>query len=214
MNLHSFTFNPFQENMYILWDDTKETVIVDPGCYNASDQKQVATFVEQNDLNVVALLNTHCHIDHIFGNAFVVERFNVPFYMHEKDLPVLQSGQQTSMMYGLNYDTSPNPKSYLVEGEDFSFGETTLKIRFTPGHSPGSVCFIHHESKTVIGGDVLFKQSVGRTDLPGGDSATLINSIRTELFTLSDDFTVHSGHGPETTIGFEKQYNPFLNGTY
>ncbi len=210
IQIKSFTFNPFQENTYVLYDETRACVVIDPGCYDASEQMQLSGFIKDNDLNVVKLVNTHCHIDHIFGNNYIKSTYDVPFYYHEKDRSVLESGVSSAMLYGLNYDPSPEADEYLVEGTTLTFGSSSLDIVFTPGHSPGSVCFIARDEKFVIGGDVLFQLSIGRTDLPGGDYDTLINSIRNELFTLPDDFVVHSGHGPLTNIGFEKQHNPFL----
>ena len=214
IHLHRFTFNPFQENTYVVWDDTLDCVIVDPGCSNATEQMELCTFIAGHDLKPVKLINTHCHIDHILGNAFCVQKFNIPFYMHKLDLPVLDSGTSTSMMYQIPYEVSPRPTDYLKEGNPLTFGDSEMDIVFTPGHSPGSITFIAQKEKFIIAGDVLFRHSVGRVDLPGGDKDVLMKSIEEELLTLDDDFLVYSGHGPETTIGHEKQYNPFLNGTY
>lgn len=214
IEMQRFTFNPFSENTYVLWDDSMECVIIDPGCYNHSEQVELKSFIESNGLKPVYLLNTHCHIDHIFGNAYCKRTFNIPFLMHKSDLPVLESGLVSSKLYGLSYEESPEPDQFISEGETIKFGHSVLDIVFTPGHSPGSVCFIAHSNKLVIGGDVLFQQSIGRTDLPGGNTETLLNSIRTELFTLPDEYTVFPGHGPETQIGFEKANNPFLNGSF
>jgi hydroxyacylglutathione hydrolase len=214
IHLHRFTFNAFQENTYVVWDDTLDCLIVDPGCSNATEQMDLCTFIAGHNLKPVQLINTHCHIDHILGNSFCVQKYNIPFYMHELDLPVLDSGTPTAMMYQIPYDTSPRPTAYLKEGINLKFGESELEIVFTPGHSPGSISFIAREEKFVISGDVLFRHSVGRVDLPGGDKDVLLKSIEEQLLTLPAEFLVYSGHGPETTIGHEKKYNPFLNGTY
>lgn len=210
IEIKRFTFNPFQENSYVLWDETKECVIIDPGCYDASEQMQLSSFIANQELKPVQLLNTHCHIDHIFGNRYVKDKYNIPFYHHQKDEVVLKSGETSAKLYGLSYDESPEAEGYIKEGEQIQFGNSTLDIVFTPGHSPGSVCFISHPDKFVIGGDVLFRESIGRYDLPGGDLPTLLNAIRTQLFTLPEDFTVHPGHNEETTIGHEKTNNPFF----
>ncbi len=210
IQVKQFTFNPFQENTYVLWDETNDCVIIDPGCYDATEQMELNSFIKDNELEPVKLLNTHCHIDHIFGNAYCKETYKIPFVFHEKDLPVLESGAQTALLYGLKYEKSPEADEYISEGEKLSFGQSELDIVFTPGHSPGSVCFIARAEAFVIGGDVLFQQSIGRTDLPGGDHQTLLNSIRNELFVLPDHFKVYSGHGVLTTVGDEKMYNPFL----
>lgn len=210
IQIERFTFNPFQENTYILYDASSDCVIIDPGCYDAGEEQELVDFIHANDLNPVKVVNTHCHIDHVFGNAFCVRNFKIPLWFHKKEIPVLESGDKTAMMYALRYHTSPEADNFLQEGQKLKWGKSEMDIVFTPGHSPGSVCFIGRKEKMVIGGDVLFQMSIGRTDLPGGDHQTLLDSIRRELFTLPDDFTVHPGHGPSTTIGFEKEHNPFL----
>ena len=210
MNIQAFTFNPFSENTYILYDETKECVIIDPGCSNEHERQELADFIKEEELKPVKLLNTHCHIDHVFGNSFVAKNYNVQLEIHEKDLEVLHSLPQVSHLYGLNAEESVEPSGFLNEGDVVKFGNSSLEILFTPGHSPGSICFVAREDKFVIGGDVLFYGSIGRTDLPGGDHETLLTSIREKLFPLEDDFAVFSGHGQETSIGFEKKNNPFL----
>ena len=210
ISIQAFVFNPFSENTYILYDDSKECVIIDPGCSTEDERKELVGFIEDENLKPVRLLNTHCHIDHVFGNSFVAKKYNLGLEIHKLDLEVLHSLPQVSHLYGLNAEESIEPSNFLEEGEKITFGNSTLDIVFTPGHSPGSICFINQEGKFVIGGDVLFYGSIGRTDLPGGDHETLLTSIREKLFVLEDDFSVFSGHGEETTIGFEKKNNPFL----
>src|ERR1051325_5562660 len=210
INIQGFTFNPFEENTYILFDETKECVIIDPGCSNPSEQKELADFIAEENLKPVRLLNTHCHIDHVFGNSFIAKKYNLRLEINKNDLEVLHSLPQVSHLYGLNAEQAVEPSKFLEEGDKITFGNSSLDILFTPGHSPGSICFVSHEDKFVIGGDVLFYGSIGRTDLPGGDHETLLNSIRTKFFPLDGDFVVFSGHGRETTIGFEKENNPFL----
>ncbi|GAB2528619.1 MBL fold metallo-hydrolase [Rufibacter soli] len=210
LKIESFTFNPFSENTYVLYDDTKECVVIDPGCSNKTEQQELQDFIKTNELKVVRLLNTHCHIDHVLGNKFVADTYGVPLEIHEDDLPVLRSVPTYSAAYGFPQYQEVLPEKFLKEGEDVAFGNTKLEVLFTPGHAPGHVVFYHPESQNLIGGDVLFQRSIGRTDLPGGDYDTLIQSIRTKLFTLPEEVTVHPGHGPSTTIGEEKASNPFL----
>ena len=210
ITIQGFTFNPFSENTYILFDETKECVIIDPGCCNREEQEQMVEFIKEEGLKPVRLLNTHCHIDHVFGNSFIAKKYNLGLEIHEEDLQTLHSLPQVSHLYGLNAEESVEPSNFLKEGDQVKFGTSTLDIVFTPGHSPGSISFISKEDKLVVSGDVLFYGSIGRTDLPGGDHETLLTSIREKLFTLDDDFVVFSGHGQETDIGFEKENNPFL----
>jgi hydroxyacylglutathione hydrolase len=214
IHLHRFTFNPFQENTYLVWDDTLECVIIDPGCSNATEEIELSTFISNHKLKPIKLVNTHCHLDHILGNAYCVRKFNLPFYMHKLDLPVLDSGTLTAKMYNIPYDVSPRPTDFLTEDDVLEFGTSAMDIVFTPGHSPGSITFIAKDEEFIIAGDVLFRHSVGRVDLPGGDKDVLMQSIENQIMTLPDSYLVYSGHGPETTIGHEIQYNPFLNGTY
>ncbi len=207
----TFTFNPFQENTYVLHDDTKECIIIDPGCYTAVEKKQLTDFIQEKELRPVRLINTHCHLDHVFGNHFVASTYQLGLEIHRGELPVLQASPQVSMMYGVPFpEPSPEPTSFLEAGDTVEFGNTKLEVLFTPGHSPASISFYCRENQFVIAGDVLFRESIGRTDLPGGDFNVLIQSIREQLFPLGDEVTVYSGHGPSTSIGYEKKANPFL----
>ncbi len=210
IHIQSFTFNPFQENTYLLYDESKQCLIIDPGCSNSAERKQLIDFVEEKSLLPVRLLNTHCHIDHILGNKFVSDTYKLDLEANKNDLRTLEAGRVSAEIFGIEYEESPLPKVFLEEGDVIQIGESQLEIAFTPGHSAGSICFYNRQQKFIIGGDVLFYQSIGRTDLPGGNHAQLLESIRTKLFTLPDDFTVYPGHGPSTTIGFEKMHNPFL----
>ncbi|WP_018479639.1 MBL fold metallo-hydrolase [Pontibacter roseus] len=211
MKITRLTFNPFQENTYLLHDDTKECVVIDPGCYEEAEQQELKQYIEKHDLKVVRLLNTHCHIDHVLGNKFVSDTYGVELEIHEEDLQTLRSVPVYAPNYGFPKYADVTPSAaYLKEGDSIKFGNTELKILFAPGHAPGHVVFYSEADKVCIGGDVLFQGSIGRTDLPGGDFDTLISSIRTKLFTLPDETVVYPGHGPETTIGYEKKHNPFL----
>lgn len=210
IQIQHFVFNDFLENTYLLWDETGECVIIDPGCYTASERDEVVQFVNGNGLRVVSLLNTHCHIDHVFGNKWVKETYQVPLLAHKNEVAVLNTLQQVGNLYGFFIDASPAPDSFLEEGDEVTFGSSSLKVFFTPGHSPGSISFYSAEARFVISGDVLFQSSIGRTDLPGGSYQVLMESIFSRLLILPDEVKVYSGHGPATTIGEEKRTNPFV----
>ena len=211
MKIKSFTFNPFQENTYVVYDETKDCVIIDPGCYTEAEKTELRRFITIEGLNPVKLINTHCHIDHILGNKFVSELWNLELFMHKDDLPLLENAVNTGKMYGFeDYEGIPLPKQFLAQGDTLTFGKSSFKILFTPGHAPGHICLYSKENNLVIAGDVLFQGSIGRTDLPGGDHNTLIKSIITQLFPLPNETQVFCGHGPVTNIGYEKQHNPFL----
>jgi len=212
IQVKAFAFNAFQENTYILYDETGECVIFDPGCNNPQEKAQLTGFIQAEKLTVKRLINTHCHIDHVLGNKYVSEKYNVPLEAHKGEIPVLESGKMVSQMYGIAYDPSPEISSYLDERDIVKFGNSELKILFTPGHSPASISFYNEQAKTLIAGDVLFAGSIGRTDLPGGNYETLIKSIKEQILPLGDDFIVYSGHGPSTTVGKERVSNPFLVG--
>jgi hydroxyacylglutathione hydrolase len=205
------TFNPFQENTYLVYDETGECVIFDPGCYDAAERRELSQKIEALQLKPVRLINTHCHLDHVFGNKYVADTYKLPLEIHKLEVPVLASVPMVCQMYGLPVpEESPAPGNLLQEGDVLEFGHTQLEMIFTPGHSPGSLSFYCRKDKFLIAGDVLFYGSIGRTDLPGGDHATLIASIKDKLLPLGDDITVYSGHGPATRMGYERQNNPFL----
>ncbi|NND07554.1 MAG: MBL fold metallo-hydrolase [Saprospiraceae bacterium] len=208
----SLTFNAFQENTYIISTSGKEAVIIDPGCHSSEEKMRLDKHIVDQGLQVKALLNTHCHIDHVFGNKFVVEKYRVKLYTHKGELPVLAAVPQVATMYGLPTEVSPPPDEFLAQGDKFKLGSTELLVLFMPGHSPASIGFYCEEENYVIAGDVLFDGSIGRTDLPGGNFDTLIQSIRSELLTLPDHTIVYPGHGESTTVGKERASNPFLRG--
>lgn len=204
------TFNPFQENTYIVYNENKDCWIIDPGNFNAQEDALLLKTIEEHDLNPVELILTHAHIDHVFGLHWVHKQYGLAPLMHEKELQVLQFADMAAARWNVKYTEGPAPKGFLKEGTTISLGEDKFDILFTPGHSPGSICFLNKAEKYCISGDVLFQSSIGRTDLPGGDHATLIASIQNELMTLDDDVQILSGHGPVTTIGQERRSNPFL----
>ena len=212
-NVVSLTFNLFQENTYIVYDDTKECVIFDPGCSTNAEERQLVQKIESLGLQPVRLINTHCHIDHVYGNAFVARHYNLPLEIHREELSVLAYAGASSQLFGApSPEPSPEPAHFIEEGEIIKFGETELQTLFTPGHSPASLSFYCEADQFVIAGDVLFYGSIGRYDLPGGNLQTLMNSINQKLLPLGDMVKVYPGHGPATTIGQEKAHNPFLRG--
>ncbi|MVN20081.1 MBL fold metallo-hydrolase [Mucilaginibacter arboris] len=210
LHIKSFPNNPYYENTYLLFDDTLECVLIDPGMYSAEEQNKVVAFIQKNQLKPVLLLNTHCHIDHVLGNKFIFEQYGLKPQFHEGELPLLAAVPGYAPQMGIRYDVSPLPDTFLPESGTIKFGDTELELIFAPGHSPAHLCFYSANDHILIGGDVLFRESIGRTDLPGGNTGQLIQNIREKLFTLPDLVIVYPGHGPETTIGYEKEYNPFL----
>ncbi len=209
MQLEQFIYNPFQENTYLLHNG-KECIIIDPGCYHLYEKEEFVDFIKARNLKPAFLLNTHCHLDHVFSNSLVIEHFQIPFYCHKSEELILLEAPMVADRYGLFCAESPAPTRFIEAGESIQLGNEKLVVLFTPGHSPGSISFYNAEQGFVISGDVLFKQSIGRTDLPGGDLNILLQSIKYELFSLPDDTIVYSGHGPATTIGEEKRLNPYL----
>jgi len=208
--IKKFTFNAIYENTYIIYDETKECIIIDPGCSNASEKNELASFILSHGLKPVRLVNTHCHVDHIPGNGFVAETYSVGLEINELEQFILDRAPDYGEMFGIDTGVQPPVKSYLKEGDEIKFGTTTLTLLFTPGHSPGSLTFYNKSEKYAIVGDVLFYKSVGRFDIPGADGSTLFKSITEKLMTLPDDVKIYCGHGQETSIGFERANNPFL----
>jgi hydroxyacylglutathione hydrolase len=210
INIKKFTFNPYQENTYVLYDESGSCVIVDPGMYTGAEQNELVSFIKVNNLKPERLLNTHCHIDHVLGNKFVFDNWSLKPEFHQGELYVLQSVAGYAPQMGMHYELSPEPVQFLPETGTVVFGNSSLTLIFAPGHSPAHLCFYAPNENFLIGGDVLFYRSIGRTDLPGGNHQQLIDSIQNKLFLLPDDCEVFPGHGPSTTIGFEKMNNPFL----
>lgn len=211
--VHFFTFSPFAENTYIIYDETKECIIIDPGCYTPEERQTLSDFIYKNELTPVRLINTHCHLDHVFGNHYVAKTYQLALEIHQGELPVLESVPAIAQMYGIpniQQSPDPDPEKFIQEGDIIEFGQTSLTTLFTPGHSPASVSFYCAQDGFVIGGDVLFQGSIGRTDLPGGNYDTLMQSIKDKFLTLPDQTIVYSGHGNPTSIGVERTRNPFV----
>ncbi len=205
-----FTFNPVQENTYILYNENNECIIIDPGCYFDSEKEEFTTFIKNHKLEPKLLLNTHCHLDHVFGNKFIAEEYKLTLNTHLLEKEILELAPASGLMFNLPFDNYQGDVIYLKEGDVISLGDDELEVIHAPGHSPGSVCFYCEKQNFLIGGDVLFQNSIGRTDLPYGNHEALIKNIKEKLFKLPPDVTVYPGHGPETTIGSEFEENPYL----
>jgi len=208
--LQVFPNNPYQENTIILYGDSGECAIIDPGMSNAAEQNAVVNFIKAHNLKPTLLLNTHCHIDHVLGNRFVFDQWGLKPQFHRGELEVLSVVPVWAEQTGMRYELSPLPDVFLPETGTVSFGNTTLELIFAPGHSPAHLCFYNRKDNILVGGDVLFRGSIGRTDLPGGNHLLLLKNIEEKLFTLPGDCVVYPGHGPETTIGYERDTNPFF----
>lgn len=211
LRIQSFTFNLFAENTYLVWDDVSmDCAIFDPGCSNHHEEKIVDDFILQNNLKLTQLINTHCHIDHVLGNHHISNKYNLNLQAHQLEKSVLEWSQSAAMLYQIPYTPYNHINILLSESDSIKIGEHILEIRFTPGHSPGSLTFVSHSHHWALVGDVIFYQSIGRTDLPGGDYQTLENSIRQKIYTLPNHFILYSGHGESTEVGFEKKHNGFV----
>ena len=210
LTVQPFTFNPVQENTYVVYNEKGHCCIIDPGCYFASEEQELKNFIEQNHLQPVYLLNTHCHLDHIFGNNFIYKTYGLTLWLNKLEKPVLEYGPASGQLWQMPFDNYDAELNFLDEGDTIRLDDDQLEVLFTPGHSPGHVSFYSRENKFVISGDVLFEGSVGRTDLPGGDFNILQESIRTKLYTLPAETIVYPGHGDTTTIGDEMKTNPFV----
>ncbi len=211
MKIELFVNNPFRESTILLYDETGEAAIVDCGCYTLAEEEVLSAFLREQGLTPVVLLNTHLHIDHILGNRFVKERFGLLSRAAKEDEYLLACVPEHAVRFGMKGVSAPPALgSYLKEGDMVAFGHTELRVIATPGHTPGGLCFYHEAEHLLLSGDTLFAGSIGRTDLPGGDTAQLLDSIRAKLFVLDEKTRVIPGHGPTTTIGREKSSNPFV----
>jgi glyoxylase-like metal-dependent hydrolase (beta-lactamase superfamily II) len=208
LNIKSFTFNPFQENTYIVSDEDKNCVVIDPGFYERAEQTVFFQYIEDEHLTPLALLNTHAHIDHVLGNALFLKKYPVDYYLHQEDVFTLRAVESYAHVYGFEgYLPSPLPNQILKGGESLKFGKIEFEAIFGPGHAPGHLAFYNKENQLLINGDILFQGSFGRVDLPGGNLETLKKTIFDVLFQLPDETNVYCGHGPATNIGEEKKHN-------
>ena len=212
MKIKTFEFNPLGVNTYVLYDRTGECIVVDASCFFPDENKLLLNFILDNNLVVKHLVNTHLHFDHIFGVNFLASQFGLKLLVHRDDIVLLENLSQQLQLFGFNTNVDYRPEigGFLAENDVVSFGEQQLKVLHVPGHSPGSIVFYNEKEKLALVGDVLFNGSIGRTDLLEGSFEQLTEGIRTKLFTFSDDTEVYPGHGPKTTIGQERRYNPFV----
>ncbi len=212
MEIKRIEMNMFQENCYVVYDATREAVVIDPGCYFEQDLKNLTEFIASQHLVVKHLLNTHLHLDHIFGNSAVEAQYGVVTEAHQGDEDWLEQAPERSRMLGIPWIQGDPVKigKALTEKDRIAWGESAFRILHVPGHSKGSLCFYSEPDRVLFSGDVLFQGSVGRTDLPGGDWATLIRNIQEKLLILPENTKVYPGHGPATTLGEEKKNNPYL----
>jgi len=210
IQIKRFIFNTFQVNTYLLFDETRQCLLVDAACYEPEEKNELTRFIEKQNLTLVRYINTHCHIDHVLGSGFIADSFNVFPEYHPSGEPFFLTVKEIALSFGYQFEGVPPAKGYLADGDEVSFGNSALKVLYTPGHAEGSICLYSEKDGFVITGDVLFKDTIGRTDLPSGDFGLLMQSIKTKLFTLPDETLVYPGHGPETTIGYEKINNPFI----
>lgn len=211
LKIKSFVFSPIQENTYLLYNEFNECIIIDPGCYGSEEEDELRSFITQSKLTPRMLLNTHCHLDHVFGNKFVADTYELTLHLHEKEQKLLDYAPTSGLMYNLPFVNYSGTYVYLKQDDQVKLGDDVLDVIEAPGHSPGHICFYCAKQDFIISGDVLFNRSIGRTDLPGGDHQTLLKNIREKLFVLPGQTRVYSGHGPETNIGDEKKYNPFFD---
>lgn len=212
LTVHKLVFNPFQENTFIISASNGDCFIVDPGCYNTEENQRLKSYIEENNLNPIKLILTHFHLDHVFGNQFVKDTWGLLPTGHKDGEGTLDGNERACMVYGLPFIPSPPITHFLNDGDVLSLDGESMEVIHVPGHSTGHVAIISKESNWVVAGDVLFQNSIGRTDLPGGDFDVLEKSIKEKMYLLPDDMTVYCGHGPETTIGNEKFANPFVRG--
>jgi glyoxylase-like metal-dependent hydrolase (beta-lactamase superfamily II) len=210
LQIKVLTFNPVQENTYVLYNEFNECIIIDPGCYYDYEKEELKAFINHNGLTPKRLLNTHCHLDHVFGNKFIAEEYGMMLHLHKNEEALLEMAPASGLMFNLPFDNYKGEFSFLKEGDIISLRDDKLEVIEASGHSPGSICFYCEKQKFIIGGDVLFQNSIGRTDLPGGNHEDLIKNIKEKLFKLPLDVKVYPGHGPATTIGEEIRSNPFL----
>jgi Zn-dependent hydrolases, including glyoxylases len=211
ITVKNFIFNAFQVNSFVLSDETGECIVVDAACYSQKEKDIIDQYISDNGLTVKKIVNTHCHVDHVLGARHLVEKYNPSFEIHDSEVRLLTDAPKHGVVFGFIVEEPPVATGYLSEGTDVTFGKSSLKVIHVPGHSPGSVAFYCPEQNFIIVGDVLFRGSIGRTDLPGGNYDQLMDSILSKLMALPDDTQVWPGHGPATTIHEEALSNPFLS---
>ncbi|WP_346862985.1 MBL fold metallo-hydrolase [uncultured Draconibacterium sp.] len=210
IRIEKFVVNPLGENSLVISDETGECIFIDPGFFYDEEKDEIRSYITDNKLTPVKITNTHCHFDHIMGVEFIRDEYGIPLHAHADDAFWIEAAQEQANRFGFEVEPIRPIDAFLSENDTIKFGNTTLEVLHIPGHTPGHVVFYNRETGVLIAGDVLFYGSIGRTDLPRGNHNDLISNIKTKLFKLPDNTKVYCGHGPETTIGFEKSTNPFL----
>ena len=210
IEIKKFTFNPVGVNGYVLWDETKEALLIDTACSTGAEESQLTGFIREKGLKPVQMVNTHGHFDHLMGNGFVFETYGLKSAIHQGDLELAQQASSQSALFGIDMDEVPAFGRIISNGDRIAFGKSSVEVIHVPGHSPGCVALYSEASGVLFTGDILFCGSIGRTDLPGGDYHQLIRGIREKLLVLPDQVVVYAGHGQESTIGNEREENPFL----
>ena len=210
MDIKSFVFNAFYENTYLLSSANGETLIIDPGCYESFEKKELTDYIKINKLNPIAIINTHCHIDHVLGNDYLKKLYEIPLWIPATEKNLLKSVSTYAPTMGIQGYEEAQPDIMLSEKDMIKLGSEELEILYAPGHSEGHLMFYHAADQLLISGDVIFRESIGRTDLPGGNFKTLEKSIKNQVYTLPDTVKIYPGHGPSTTVGHEKKKNPFI----
>jgi hydroxyacylglutathione hydrolase len=210
LTLQVFTFSPIRENTYVLFNQQRQAIIIDPGCYFTAEEEMLNNYIQSEGLQPTLLLNTHCHLDHVFGNRWVHQTYGLELHIHAGEKIVLEKAPISGENWGLPFTNYTGPLHFLKEGDRITLGDDVLSVIETPGHSPASICFYCEAQEILIAGDVLFRESIGRTDLPGANPDVLLNSIREKLWPLPNSTAVYPGHGTATTIGHEKLHNPYL----
>jgi hydroxyacylglutathione hydrolase len=212
LTVKRFIFNPIQENTYVVYNGKDACAIIDPGCYFPEEKQSLASWLKETRLHPNILLNTHCHLDHVFGNKWVADQYNLELQMGEKELWTFRFAPESGIHWSMPFENYSGKIIFLKDGDEIQLGGDSLEVLFTPGHSVGHVVFYNRRQGFLIGGDLLFRMGIGRTDIPGGDAGLLLESIQKKLMVLPDDTIVYPGHGEPTTIGYEKENNPFLAG--
>ena len=210
LKIKSFTFNPYQENTYLIFDDSKEAVVIDPGNYEAYENESISKFIDENKLQLKKIILTHCHIDHCLGNKYLNEKYGAELLIPFDERDLYKNVENIATLFGFANYLHLDENEYLKEKDKIEFGDIKLDVLFLPGHSPGHLAFYFKNDNVCFSGDVLFYNSIGRTDLPGGDHDTLINSIKNKLFLLNPNTIIYPGHGQKTTLKNEMKDNPFL----
>jgi hydroxyacylglutathione hydrolase len=211
IQIKTFPFNPFQCNCYVLWDETKQGIIVDVSFSTQEEFDQIKELIDRENINILSSYNTHCHFDHCFGARLLKKNLNLDYAAHKDGLQFIKNASLQASVYGMQIPEIDPPQLFIDENHTIKFGHSELEILHTPGHAAGSLCFVSHDSKFVITGDVLFRESIGRTDLPTGNLDVLLESIHTKLFKLSGNYVIYPGHGPSSSLEHEQAFNPFLN---